>query len=115
MKYGLVPGSLAAAITLTMLLLVQPARADERDGAREGGPAVLTNREVREKTGKTIAQWGAKWWQWAFKNPEVLGDTTGEFGYLGDVGGPVFLPRDQAVTRSLSATKFRVASTSCCR
>jgi hypothetical protein len=90
MKYRPIHGSLAAAITLTMLLLVQSASADEREGARDGGAAVLANREVREKTGKTIAQWGARWWQWAFQNPEVLGDTTGEFGYLGDVGGPVF-------------------------
>ena len=87
MKFRPLPGPLAAAITLTLLLLVQPASADERDGARDGGATVLANREVREKTGKTIAQWGARWWQWAFKNPEVLGDTTGEFGYLGDVGG----------------------------
>lgn len=90
MKYRPITGSLTAAITLSVMLLVQPASADERDGAREDGAAVLTNREVREKTGKTIAQWGAKWWQWAFKNPEVLGDTTGEFGYLGEVRGPVF-------------------------
>lgn len=90
MRYRPIRGSLAAAITLTMLLLVQPATADERDGARGGGAAVLTNSEVREKTGKTIAQWGARWWQWAFAHPEVLGDTTGEFGHLGDVGGPVF-------------------------
>ena len=90
MKYRPVPGSLTAVITLAVLLFAQPARADERDGARDGGAPVLTNREVLEKTGRTIAQWGARWWQWAFNNPEVLGDMTGEFGPLGDVGGPVF-------------------------
>ena len=27
---------------------------------------------------------------WAFDHPAILGDTTGEFGYLGNVDGPVF-------------------------
>jgi hypothetical protein len=37
-----------------------------------------------------MAEWGARWWQWAFDHPEVFGDTTGEFAYLGNVGGAVF-------------------------
>jgi len=51
---------------------------------------VLSKQQVRAAIGKSIAEWGAKWWQWAYEHPEVLGDTTGEFGPLGDVGGPVF-------------------------
>jgi hypothetical protein len=85
---------LATAASLAVLLLAQPAaahdqnRGDERREERR--PEVLSNREVREATGKTISQWAAKWWQWAFDHPEVLGDATGEFSSLGDVGGPVF-------------------------
>lgn len=90
MNHRPLSSTLATAITLAMMLLVQPAAADERDGARERGAQVLSQREVRERTGKSIAQWSARWWQWAFDHPEVLGDTTGEFGHLGDVGGPVF-------------------------
>lgn len=44
--------------------------------------------------GKSIGEWSAEHWQWAFsflagQNP-VFDDQTGELGYLGDVGGPVF-------------------------
>ena len=66
------------------VLLVAPQAAARKD------TRVLSNQEVLNETGHSIAEWGAKWWQWAFDHPEVLGDTTGEFGFLGDVGGPVF-------------------------
>ena len=56
----------------------------------EGEVDVLSNLQVRRRTGKTIAEWGALWWKWAFDNPQVLGDVDGTFSALGDVGGPVF-------------------------
>lgn len=42
--------------------------------------------------GRTMAEWSAEWWTWGFSFPipGPLEDTTGEFGHLGDVGGPVF-------------------------
>ena len=82
--------SFAAAFAVTSLLFLPIASAHEGDRDDERGAEVLSNQQVRAATGKTIAQWGAKWWQWAFDHPEVLSDTTGEFGPLGDVGGPVF-------------------------
>jgi len=71
----------ALAFALTLPLLVPPARAS--------GP-FLSNDEVQGLTGKSIADWGAEWWQWAFNNPEVLADRTGKSGPLGDVGANVF-------------------------
>jgi len=59
-------------------------------GALPANAGVLTTTEVLAKTGQSIDAWGAAWWQNAFVHPELLGDTTGEFGYLGNVGGPVF-------------------------
>lgn len=82
--------SCATVVLVSMLLFMPQVRAeddDRRDGRR---PHVLSNAQVLAATGKSIADWGARWWQWAFEHPEVLGDTTGEFGPLGDVGGPVF-------------------------
>jgi len=75
---------------LTALVLAAPAaRADEREVGRK--PArVLSSEDVLAATGKTIGEWGAAWWQWAFVTPGVLGDTTGQYGPQGDVGGPVF-------------------------
>lgn len=43
--------------------------------------------------GKTLGEWSAEYWKWAFSFPVAtnpLLDTTGEFAHLGDVGGPVF-------------------------
>ena len=61
------------------------------DDRRDGGQAeVLSRLRVRAATGKTIAEWGALWWKWAFDNPQVLGDLDGTYSALGDVGGPVF-------------------------
>jgi hypothetical protein len=57
--------------------------------ARASAP-FLSNEEVVGVTGKSIGEWGAEWWQWAFENPEVLFDRTGKSGPLGDVGGNVF-------------------------
>jgi hypothetical protein len=81
-------GSLAACGLA--LLFLQPTGADERAPVDDPRPDVLSKEQVLRATGKTLAEWGAKWWQWAFEHPEVLSDTTGEFGHLGDVGGPVF-------------------------
>lgn len=90
MKNRSIRGAFAASIAFAMLLLMSPASADDRGGQEERRPDVLTNRQVLTQTGRSIAEWGAEWWQWAFDHPEVLGDTTGKFGPLGDVGGPVF-------------------------
>jgi hypothetical protein len=88
-RYGQAAGGLLPAIaSLAMLLQLQPAFADHRDGERS--PNALSKHQVRAATGKTIAEWGARWWQWAYAHPEVLGDASGEFAQLGDVGGPVF-------------------------
>jgi hypothetical protein len=57
---------------------------------------VLSDLEVLFRTGHTIDRWAARWWQWAFDHPDVLSDTTGEFGPLGDVGGPVFFAEGSA-------------------
>jgi hypothetical protein len=44
--------------------------------------------------GKSIGEWTAEHWQWTFSflagQSPVFDDQTGELGYLGDVGGPVF-------------------------
>ena len=58
--------------------------------ATSASGAVLSSAEVLARTGKSIDAWGAAWWQWAFTHPDVQGDTTGEFGPQGNVGGPVF-------------------------
>ena len=73
-----------AVLALAPMFVVAPARAhgEPRD--------VMSADEVLAATGKSIDEWGAAWWQWAFTTPGVLGDTTGEFGPLGNVGGPVF-------------------------
>lgn len=65
----------------------QDAYSDRSDG---GDVEVLSNQRVRLRTGKTIAEWGALWWKWAYDNPQVLGDVDGTYSALGDVGGPVF-------------------------
>jgi hypothetical protein len=80
----------AAALSLALPLLAQPAHAADQGRREERRPDVLSNQEVRAATGRTMDEWGAKWWQWAYEHPEVLGDATGEFSALGDVGGPVF-------------------------
>ena len=59
-------------------------------GALPANAGVLSTTHVLAKTGQSIDAWGAAWWQNAFVHPDLLGDTTGEFGYLGNVGGPVF-------------------------
>jgi hypothetical protein len=59
-------------------------------GALPANAGVLSSTDVLAKTGQSIDAWGAAWWQNAFVHPDLLGDTTGEFGYLGNVGGPVF-------------------------
>jgi hypothetical protein len=74
----------SAALALALALPAPVVRANSL------GPDVLSNIEVFFETGRTIDRWAAEWWQWAFDNPDVLFDTTGEFGHLGDVGGPVF-------------------------
>jgi hypothetical protein len=73
-----------------MLLFMPQVHAEDDDRSDGRRPDVLSNAQVLAATGKSIAYWGARWWQWAFEHPEVLGDTTGEFGHLGNVGGPVF-------------------------
>jgi len=66
---------------LTLMVLAPTARAST---------PFLSSSEVQALTGKSIAEWGAEWWQWAFLHPEVLVDKTGKSGPLGEVGGDVF-------------------------
>jgi PST family polysaccharide transporter len=73
---------LTAAALAFGFALTLPARA-------AAGP-FLSNSEVQALTGKSIAEWGAEWWQWAFQNPAVLVDKTGKSGPLGDVSPNVF-------------------------
>ena len=68
-------------VALTVIPGVSPALADE---------LVLSSTDVQARTGQSIADWGAQWWQWAFNNPEVLVDKTGKSGPLGDVTASVF-------------------------
>lgn len=75
--------------SLILLLGALPARSAGSGGYPQH-VTVLSDSEIRARTGKSVAVWGRQWWRWAFANPDVLGDTTGEFGPLGDVGGPVF-------------------------
>lgn len=64
------------------------AHDDESYGAKD--VYVLTAAQVKTRTGRSIDQWAARWWQWAYDHPEVLGDSSGEFAALGNVGGPVY-------------------------
>jgi len=75
----------ATAVAFGWLSLGGPARAD---GYRDD--RVLDDDEVLAATGRTITEWGNAWWKWAFDHPDVLQDTTGELGYLGNVPGRVF-------------------------
>src|SRR5260221_4220189 len=61
-------GSLAAC-GLAFLFL-QPTGAYELSAA-DDGPDALSKQQVFRATGKTLAEWGAEWWQWAFEHPEV--------------------------------------------
>jgi hypothetical protein len=79
-------------VALTILLgflavtLAAPARAG---GAARA--AVLPAGSI--VGGRTIGQWTADWWSWALSFPVEMSpllDDTGEFGPLGNVGGPVF-------------------------
>lgn len=65
---------------LLLLTLTIPARA-----------AVLPPGSVVE--GRTLAEWSAEYWKWAFSFPVAanpLLDTTGQLALLGDVGGSMF-------------------------
>ena len=79
---------IAAAVVVVLAMAAPAARAEDREDEKSAN--VLPSDEVLRRTGKTIDEWGAAWWQWAFVTPGVLGDTTGQFGAQGDVGGPVF-------------------------
>jgi hypothetical protein len=73
-------------ITLMSALATTPAMTQA---------AVLSNADVQAQTGRSIDEWAGAWWQWAFdqtflQGHNVLDDPTGEFGPLGNVGGPVF-------------------------
>jgi hypothetical protein len=79
---------IAAGVIVVLALAAPSARAEDKED--EKSDKVLSSDEVLGRTGKTIDEWGAAWWQWAFVTPGVLGDTTGQFGPKGDVRGPVF-------------------------
>jgi len=79
---------IAAAVVVVLALAAPAARAEDKEDEKSAN--VLPSDEVLWRTGKTIDEWGAAWWQWAFVTPGVLGDTTGQFGPEGNVRGPVF-------------------------
>ena len=78
-------GRIGAALLFLSALITSPTYADPSARVR-----VMSNEDIASATGRTVTEWGDSWWKWAFNHPEVLGDTTGEFGSLGDVRGPVF-------------------------
>jgi hypothetical protein len=78
-------GRFRAALLVLSALVTSAAYADPSPRVR-----VMSNEDVVSATGRTVTEWGDAWWKWAFNHPEVLGDNTGEFGYLGEVRGPVF-------------------------
>jgi hypothetical protein len=78
-------GLCATAFALVWTLSGSLAHAHSSERVR-----VLSDHEITAATGRSITEWGDSWWKWAFRHPETLGDTTGEFGELGDVRGPVF-------------------------
>ena len=89
------PREIYAALMVVLALAAPAARAKDKADEKtfqehEKTVEVLSSADVLQRTGKTIDEWGAAWWQWAFATPGVLGDTTGQFGPKGEVGGPVF-------------------------
>jgi hypothetical protein len=78
-------GRFRAALLVLSALVTSAAYADPSPRVR-----VMSNEDIVSATGRTVTEWGDAWWKWAFNHPEVLGDNTGEFGYLGEVRGPVF-------------------------
>ena len=106
----------ATAIILMLALLGQSASAlagSGADGGWRSGP-VLSDDEVAAATGKSIEQWGAEWWQWAFNNPDVLGDTTENSGRSAMSADRCSLRKGQVAVASGSITPCRVANTFCC-
>lgn len=85
MKLSTWRGSWCATALALLWTVFGPAHADSFERVQ-----VLSNDEITWATGRSITEWGNSWWQWAFEHPEIFGDTSGEFGYLGDVRGPVF-------------------------
>jgi hypothetical protein len=85
MNVRVIPRSWLALALASSLAAFSHAYADDSSRVR-----VMSNDEIASATGRTATEWGDAWWKWAFNHPEVLGDATGEFGYLGDVRGPVF-------------------------
>lgn len=77
--------SRTCALALAWMLFGSPAQAHSFDRVR-----VLSNDEIIAATGRPMTAWGNAWWKWAFEYPEIFGDTTGEFGDLGNVDGRVF-------------------------
>jgi hypothetical protein len=91
----------AAALALVCAVFTLPAGAT---GSFERAQ-VLPSAEIVTATGRTPTEWGNAWWKWAFDNPEVLGDTTGEFGHLGNVPGKVFFAESSGGERFRGSVK----------
>ncbi len=85
MAFATTGGRIGAALLFLSALVTSPTYADP-----PGRVHVMSNDDIASATGRTVTEWGDAWWKWAFKHPDVLGDTIGEFGSLGDVRGPVF-------------------------
>ena len=85
-------------------------RHEGTDGnGSQGNPTVIPPNAVT--FGKTYAEWGAAWWQWALMNPcatNVILDPTGQFGADNQSGPVWFLAGGVQTTRTLAvpAGKF---------
>ena len=79
---------IALAILLGLLSMPWTVPTQAGDRARTG---VLPAGSI--VGGRTVGEWTADWWAWALSFPvdmNPLLDETGEFGPLGNIGGPVF-------------------------
>ena len=99
---------LAGLAVVAMLVMTAVAQASGRhegtDGnGSQGNPTVIPpNASV---FGKTYAEWGASWWQWALINPcatNVISDPTGAFGADNQSGQVWFLAGGVPTTRTLA-------------
>jgi hypothetical protein len=106
--WGLVAGGVGAIVWALLLTATQVTRAAEAGpfGVQVGGRCDDQDRDGREGRagqprivaphgelfGKTYGEWGAAWWQWVYSIPasnNPVGDTTGQFGAIGQ-NGPVW-------------------------
>jgi len=84
------PREIAAAVMAVLAWAAPAARADDK---------ALSSDDVLERTGKTIDEWGAAWWQWAFVTPGVLAIPLGNSDRRGTSEVLFSLQKDRAAVR----------------